>query len=112
MPLLTTITRICLVHGTLVRHLLLFANTPTELVVSNFRAQRGASNSALNWNISWPMSGVTYELYRSTDSINYTKINQVIGGVDSVVAFRVTDATPAKGTVYYYYVKASKDGYA
>jgi pectin methylesterase-like acyl-CoA thioesterase len=84
---------------------------PSELVVSNFRAQRGASSSTLSWNISWPMANVTYELYRSTDSINYTKINQVIGSSESIVAFSLTDPAPQKGTIYYYYVKAIKSNY-
>ncbi|MCU7547965.1 pectinesterase family protein [Chitinophagaceae bacterium LB-8] len=84
----------------------------TELAVSNFRAQRGASNTTLSWNLSWPMSGVLYEVYRSTDNVNFTKINEVNGGSDEIVAFSVTDGVPAKGTIYYYYVKASKAGLA
>jgi pectin methylesterase-like acyl-CoA thioesterase len=82
-----------------------------SLAVANFRAQRSGANSMLSWNLCWPMSGVTYELYRSTDSIHYTKTAGVTGTVDSVVAFSITDALPAKGTIYYYYVKASKTGY-
>lgn len=87
------------------------APLPTALAVANFRAQRSGASSILSWNICWPMSGVTYELYRSLDSINYAKIGVVTGAVDSVVAFSLTDTLPAKGVVYYYYVKASKTGY-
>lgn len=83
----------------------------TALAVANFRAQRSGASSILSWNICWPMSGVKYELYRSLDSINYAKIGEVTGTVDSVVAFSLTDTLPAKGVVYYYYVKASKTGY-
>lgn len=81
------------------------------LAVANFRARRSGASSVLSWNLCWPMSGVTYELYRSTDSIHYTKTAEITGTVDSVVTFSVTDALPAKGTIYYYYVKASKTGY-
>ncbi len=84
----------------------------TELAVANFRAQRGASNTTLSWNLSWPMSGVLYEVFRSTDNVNFTKINEVNGGSDEIVAFSVTDGVPAKGTIFYYYVKASKAGLA
>lgn len=83
-----------------------------ELAVANFRAQRGATKTTLSWNVCWPMTGVTYELYRSTDSINYTKVSELTGTIDSVVAFSTTDALPVKGSKYYYYVKAVKAGAA
>ncbi|MEI6948175.1 pectinesterase family protein [Paraflavisolibacter sp. H34] len=88
------------------------APVPAELAVANFRTQRNSSNVTLSWNLSWPISGVKFELFRSSDSVHFTKVNELTGGVDSVVAFSLTDALPAKGTVYYYYVKASKSGYA
>ncbi|ALI98451.1 pectinesterase family protein [Rufibacter tibetensis] len=83
---------------------------PAELAVANFRAQRGASSTTLSWNLSWPMSDVLYEVFRSTDNVNFTKVSTVKGSTDEVVAFSVTDGVPVKGTVYYYYVKASKAG--
>ncbi|HJT74164.1 MAG TPA: T9SS type A sorting domain-containing protein, partial [Chitinophaga sp.] len=83
----------------------------TALAVANFRAKRSSSNSTLSWNICWPMSGVKYELFRSRDSVNFTKIGEVTGAADSVVAFSLTDTLPVKGTIYYYYVRASKSGY-
>ncbi len=80
------------------------------MAVSNLRVQRGASQSAISWNLSWPYTDVKYEVYRSTDSINFSKINEVSSVTDSVVAFSVNDALPAAGTTYYYYVKASRPG--
>jgi pectin methylesterase-like acyl-CoA thioesterase len=90
----------------------LLKDIPVELAISNFRAQRGAANTTLSWNISWPVGAVTYTLYRSTDNINFTKINEFTSEPESVVAFSLTDAAPAKGTLYYYYVTASKAGMA
>lgn len=87
------------------------APVTTELAVSNFRTQRSGAKSIISWNISWPMTGVTYELMRSADSINFTKIAELTGTIDSIVAFSATDALPAKGSLYYYYVKASKPSY-
>jgi hypothetical protein len=77
-----------------------------EVAVANFRAQRSATNTTLSWNLCWPMTGVVYEVYRSTDSINYTMIKQLNTPAESVVAYSFTDSLPAKGTLYYYYVKA------
>jgi pectin methylesterase-like acyl-CoA thioesterase len=85
-------------------------NQPVEIAVSNMRVQRSASNSSINWNLSWPLTDMKYELYRSTDSINFSKINEVSSVTDTVVAFGVTDALPVAGTTYYYYVKASRQG--
>ncbi len=88
----------------------LCSSQPAALAVSNLRVQRGASQSAISWNLSWPYTDVKYEVYRSTDSINFSKINEVSSVTDSVVAFSVNDALPAAGTTYYYYVKASRPG--
>lgn len=83
----------------------------TELAVANMRTQRSGANSVISWNICWPMTGVTYELMRSTDSIHFTKIAALTGTIDSIVAFSTTDTLPAKGNKYYYFIKASKPGY-
>jgi pectin methylesterase-like acyl-CoA thioesterase len=87
------------------------APVPTELAVANMRTQRSGAKSIISWNISWPMTGVTYELMRSTDSIHFTKVAELTGTIDSIVAFSTTDPLPAKGSKYYYYVKASKPPY-
>lgn len=86
--------------------------TSPEVAISNFRAQRGGSNSIISWNISWPISGVTYDLYRSTDSTNYTRINSMVSGTDTAIAFSITDGLPAVGTKCFYYLQASKAGMA
>jgi pectin methylesterase-like acyl-CoA thioesterase len=81
-----------------------------EVAVANFRAQRSATFTTLSWNLCWPMTGVLYEVYRSTDSINFTMIKQISGVSDNVVAYSYTDSLPAQGSVFYYYVKATRPG--
>lgn len=88
----------------------LCSSQPTEIAVSNLRVQRGSSQSTISWNLSWPLTNMKYELYRSTDSINFTRVNEVTSATDTVVAFAVTDALPPAGTTYYYYIKASRAG--
>lgn len=88
----------------------LCSNQSVEIAVSNLRVQRGSSQSTISWNLSWPLTDMKYELYRSTDSINFSKINEVSSATDTVVAFSVNDALPPAGTTYYYYVKASRLG--
>ena len=85
---------------------------PTEIAVSNFRGTKGSSNSVFNWNISWPLSGINYQLFRSTDNISYTPVYSVTATEDTSVNFTYTDATlPPSGSIYKYFVRASKTGY-
>jgi pectin methylesterase-like acyl-CoA thioesterase len=88
----------------------LCAAAAPEIAVSNFRTQRGGSNSTISWNMSWPIAGVTFDLYRSSDSVNWTKINTSVAATDTAVAFSVTDALPQAGSKCFYYLQASKAG--
>ena len=92
---------------------LVCADQPAEIAVSNFRAKKGTSStpSFFSWNISWPMSGIKYELFRSSDNTNFTKVNEQTAINDTAVNFIYSEAIPAPGVTYYYYVRASKDGY-
>ncbi|MDR3681449.1 MAG: pectinesterase family protein [Flavipsychrobacter sp.] len=88
------------------------AFTP-DIAVSNFAGVKGATVSTFNWNISWPIAGVTYTLYRSTDSIHYSALsNTITSANDTNVNFQLTDPIPPQGGVYYYYIQASKNGLA
>ena len=87
------------------------AFTPA-IAVSNFRATKGATQTTLDWNISWAMAGIKYDLLRSTDNVNFSQINTVTAANDSTYNFQMTDALPAAGNVYYYKVQASKAGLA
>jgi pectin methylesterase-like acyl-CoA thioesterase len=85
----------------------------SPIAVSNFRGTKGSSNALIDWNISWNMSGITYELYRSTTrGGGYSLLNSVTSVNDTAYNFNYTDALPSSGTIYYYYVVASKAGMA
>lgn len=85
---------------------------PEPIAVSNFAGAKGASTAVFNWNISWPMTGIKYELFRSNDRITFTKINEQIAANDTSVNFTYTDNNPPAPQTYYYYIVASKSGYA
>lgn len=42
-----------------------------DIAVANFRAAKGVSQTTINWNISWALSGIRYDLFRSTDNVNF-----------------------------------------
>jgi len=82
-----------------------------DIAISNFKATKGTSSSTLAWNISWPISGVTYGLYRSSDSITFSLYSTLTSANDTNVNFQLTDTLPTQGNNFYYYVKATKTGY-
>lgn len=86
---------------------------PASIAVSNFRGTKGQISTALEWNPSWAITGVKYELYRSTvKTSGYIKINEALQPNDTTYNFLMTDALPSSGTAFYYYVLASKAGMA
>ena len=86
---------------------------PADIAVSNFKGTKGVSSSTFNWNISWPMTGIQYDLYRSSDNISFSSLNTQTATNDTAINFTYTDASvPASGSSYYYYLAATKSGYA
>ena len=83
-----------------------------DIAVSNFRAAKGTTQTTLDWNISWAMTGIRYDLLRSPDNITFTQINTVTAVNDSTYNFQMTDVLPTAGNVYYYKLQASKAGLA
>jgi pectin methylesterase-like acyl-CoA thioesterase len=83
-----------------------------DIAVANFRYAKVASNTNFNWNISWPMTGIQYELFSSNDNINFTVVNTQTATNDTAVNFNYSELVPAPGTSKYYFVKASKAGLA
>ena len=82
-----------------------------DIAVSNFRGTKGVSTSTFNWNISWPISGIQYDLYRSNDNTSFSVINTQTSVNDTAVNFNYSEAIPPPGQTYYYYIRASKAGY-
>ncbi|MCC3158316.1 pectinesterase family protein [Hymenobacter sp. 15J16-1T3B] len=90
-------------------------SAPAPIAVANFRAVKGTGTtpSALTWNLSWPIGGVQYQLLRSTSRRGpYAPVYTTTGAVATDVNFGTTDAVPAAGTSYFYYVQATKTGLA
>lgn len=86
---------------------------PRDIAIANFNGTKTASASVFNWNISWPVSQVNYSLYRSANrQTGYTKIGEVTAANDTSVNFQLTDALPAAGTSWYYYLVGSLTGMA
>lgn len=87
--------------------------TPS-IAIANIKATKGPVLDTIRWNISWPVTGVQYQLYRSTDSINFSPVtSQVITATDDTTwNFEFRDAIPPQGSIYWYYVKGTKTGYA
>jgi len=83
-----------------------------SIAVANFTGTKGVSTSVFNWNISWPMSAIKYELFRSNDKVSFTKVNEQTSANDTAVNFTYSESIPPAGQTYYYYVLASKPGYA
>ncbi len=87
--------------------------TQAAIAVSNFSVSQNLSSSAFSWNISWPMNGIAYTLYRSSDNINFSPVYNSTATDDTAVNFQYTDlSVPTSGNTYYYYVEASRPGYA
>lgn len=87
------------------------AYMPEPIAVSNFAGTKGTSTAVFNWNISWPLTGIKYELFRSSDRIAFAKINEQTSVNDTSVNFMYSEANPPAGQTYYYYIMASKSGY-
>ena len=83
-----------------------------DIAVSNLQATKGTTQTTLQWNISWAMAGIQYQLQRSSDNTTFTTINTQTATTDSLYNFSATDAIPAAGSAYYYRVVASKTGLA
>lgn len=85
-----------------------------EIAVSNFRATKGTASapSTLSWNSSWAISQIKYELFRSADNVTFGKVGEVTALTDSLYNFQLPDAVPPAGSIYYYYLRASKPGLA
>ena len=81
-----------------------------EISISNLLARKNTGKTNITWNITFPMIGVTCDLYKSADKVNYTKISSFVSTEDTACNFNYIDSLPAAGTNFYYLVKASKSG--
>jgi pectin methylesterase-like acyl-CoA thioesterase len=83
-----------------------------DIAVANFRTAKSGNNSNFNWNISWPKTGIVYEVYRSINGSTYSVVNSQTA-IDTVnIHFNYSESVPPPGLSYKYFVKASLAGFA
>ena len=83
---------------------------PTDIAVSNFIGTKGVGTASFKWNLSWGMSTVKFEIYRSlVRAGSYTKIGEVTSANDTTYNHNFIDGSFPPGQVYYYLL-ASKAG--
>ena len=83
---------------------------PVSLV--NFTAQRQNTDVLLNWQTASEENNKGFEVYRSTDGINFSQIGFVAGAGNSSVLlnYSYTDKTDPPGKVYYRLRQVDIDG--
>lgn len=87
--------------------------SPTYIAVSNFTGTKGTGTATFKWNQSWGMSQVKFELFRSlVRNGTYAKIGEVTSPNDTTYNYAYTDNALPPGQQVYYYLLASKAGYA
>lgn len=89
-----------------------FPDIPSdEIAMDNFYVKRMGDKRSISWNLCWPVSGVSYAVYRGKDSLHFKLIRQYHSSSDTLVAFNLEyrqTASPAAS--FYYYLLASKAG--
>jgi pectin methylesterase-like acyl-CoA thioesterase len=88
----------------------LASGTKGEFVtVTNFLARNIGGEAVLQFNSSWPLIGVTYELYkRRNTSSSFKKIATLTTRTDTTVAYQFKEILPGEQTVDYL-IKATKN---
>lgn len=77
--------------------------TPTEILpvkITSFTAKANGSSVNLNWATSTEVNASHYNVTRSIDGGNFTKIGQV-AAKNTAANYRFTDFSPAQGANYY-----------
>ena len=89
------------------------SGTKKEIAVSNFRNRQDLSDPTFTWNLCWPVSNARFELFASADSSkDFHKVNEVTSTSDTVFNFTIKNDLRLSANDRYYYLKASKKGYA
>jgi pectin methylesterase-like acyl-CoA thioesterase len=85
-----------------------------SIALANFRGKKGTSTvpSTISWNFCWAMQNVSFQIFRSSDNLNFSQVSQNLSSSDSAYNFSYFDAIPPAGSSYFYFVKASSPGLA
>lgn len=82
-----------------------------DIAVSNFKAKKDSTGLVFSWNISWPIKGLVFTLYKSTDGKKFNAVNSITAATDTVVNYQMSNKAAEKVDTYYY-LKASHKGQA
>ncbi len=86
---------------------------PTYIAVSNFTGTKGVGTATFKWNLSWGINNVKMEVFRSLiRNGTYSKIGEVTSANDTTYNHNFTDNAFPPGQQVYYYLLASKVGFA
>jgi pectinesterase len=82
------------------------------VIVNNFKGVKGATTSAFTWNTSWPISGDVLSVYRATATPpaalgTFAVVNTQTEPSDTLFNYAYSDAVPASGSLYKYFVRGS-----
>ncbi|GAA4495444.1 hypothetical protein GCM10023172_07170 [Hymenobacter ginsengisoli] len=83
-----------------------------DIAVANLQASLGPGKVTIEWNSSWAMAGITYEVQCALDNVHFVRVSRQTARTDAQYNFTATDALPAAGTSCYYRVVATKKGLA
>jgi pectin methylesterase-like acyl-CoA thioesterase len=90
------------------------SNTIPEIAIVNLKIKKSTSSTTTNtflWNVCWPMTGLKYELHRSTDNkATFTKVTDLTAITDTIINYSVSEANPPAGKTYFYVLKGTKTG--
>lgn len=88
------------------------ADPNKDITITNFHLQKDSLSLIFHWNVSWPIGMVTFQLYRSSgNDSKFKKLSKIIASDDTTFNFQLQDKLPLGGESYYY-LKASRKGYA
>ena len=77
--------------------------TTTPVKLLSFTGKEATNGVRLNWSTASEQNNSHYEIYRSADGQNFTKIGSVKGNgtTNEVLNYSFTDLSPLSGTAYY-----------
>jgi hypothetical protein len=83
--------------------------TPLPVDFITFTAQASGGNVDLSWTVGDNQEASSYEVDRSSDGVNFTRIGAVPNNVDQT-SYSYVDANAGAGTHYYRVLETDQDG--
>lgn len=74
---------------------------PASVTITNIKATQQGNNIAVNWDVTNQVNIKSYEVEKSTDGVNYTKVETQSAKTGSDVSYNWLDAHTVLGNNYY-----------